>query len=274
MTKPDTRHDDDLQIFEASGPPPLPADAATGRVTHDGASIWYADCGQGPAVILLHGGLGNAGNWGCQVGPLRDAGYRVILIDSRGHGRSSRDARPYSYALMGGDVLAVMDRLELHKAATIGWSDGACTALLLGHRHPDRIAGVFYFGCNMDDSGTLPFVLTPVIERCFSRHKQDYAALSPTPDDFDGFVEAVGLMQRTQPNYTAADLAEIHVPVTVAQAAGDEFIRPEHAAYIAGTIPGAALVELPGVTHFAPVQRPEVFNAAVLAFLMRLPRWA
>jgi pimeloyl-ACP methyl ester carboxylesterase len=58
--------------------------------------------------------------------------------------------------------------------------------------------------------------------------------------------------------------------VTVAQAERDEFIRPEHARYIAASIPGARHVHLPGVSHFAPVQRPALFNAAVLDFLAGL----
>ena len=62
-------------------------------------------------------------------------------------------------------------------------------------------------------------------------------------------------MQRDQPNYSAADLATITVPVTVAQAENDEFIEPEHAEYIARTIPGARFELLAGVSHFAPVQR-------------------
>ena len=262
--------DDNLERFDAVGAAPLPLGARTGYVANDGASIWYADHGAGPAVILLHGGLGNSGNFGYQAAPLVEAGYRTIFIDSRGHGRSTRDDRPYSYDLMATDVLAVMDALSVEKASIIGWSDGACIGLVLGRRHPDRIAGVFFFACNMDNSGTLPFEMTPLIERCFSRHKQDYAVLSPTPEKFGKFVEAVGLMQRTQPEYSVDDLAQIAVPVSIVQAEADEFIRPEHAAYLARTIPRAKLVILPGVTHFAPVQRPDLFNDAVLAFLRDL----
>ena len=266
--------DDDLKRFEASGTLPLPAAARTGHVENDDASIWYTCCGSGPAVILLHGGLGNSGNWGHQIAPLVEAGYRVVAIDSRGHGRSTRDDRPYSYHLMSTDVLAVMDALAIEKAAIVGWSDGACTGMILGHHHPDRVAGILFFGCNVDPSGTLPFEMAPLIERCFSRHKQDYAALSPTPERFDEFVEAVGLMQRTQPDYSAAQLAEINVPMTFLHADGDEFIRREHAEYLARTVPDAKLVVLSGVTHFAPVQRPDMFNEVVLEFLQGLPKWA
>lgn len=85
------------------------------------------------------------------------AGYRPIVIDSRGHGRSTRDAQPYAYTRMASDVRAVMDALHIDRAAFIGWSDGACVALTLAMQTPERAAGVFFFGCNMDPSGTTPF---------------------------------------------------------------------------------------------------------------------
>ena len=260
--------DDDLSKFAADGAPHLPEEAAEGYVRHDGARIWFATYGSGPPVVLLHGGLGHSGNWGYQVAPLVTAGYRAVLIDSRGHGRSTRDARPFTYELMTTDVLAVLDELELGRAALVGWSDGACIALLLATQAPERIAGVFFFACNMDPSGTKEEIdFTPVVERCFSRHVEDYARLSDTPDEFQAFAEAVGLMQQTQPNWTTQDLASVRVPVTVVHSERDEFIKREHAEYLAQSIPGAQLVILPDVSHFAPLQRPELFNAAVLDFV-------
>ena len=259
--------DDELHRFEAEGAAPLPQTEVESHVDHDGARIWYASYGSGAPVILLHGGLGNSGNWGYQVPALIDAGHQVIVIDSRGHGRSTRDERPYTYELMASDVLAVMDRLKIDKAAMVGWSDGACIGMVLGKTHPERVSGVFFFACNMDPSGTKEFVATPIIERCFSRHKKDYAALSATPDKFDAFVEAVGLMQRTEPNYTVKDLTEINVPVVIVQSEHDEFIKQEHADYLVRHIPSAELILLPGVSHFAPLQRPAQFNASLLGFL-------
>jgi pimeloyl-ACP methyl ester carboxylesterase len=263
--------DGDLVRFEADGAAPLPVADVEGQLEHDGARIWYATYGEGPPVILLHGGLGHSGNWGYQVPALVGSGYRVVVIDSRGHGRSTRDERPYTYVRMASDVLAVMDALEIERAVFVGWSDGACIALILGATVPDRVAGVFYFACNMDPGGVKPFEATPALERCFNRHMKDYAALSPTPDQFKPFADAIGLMQRTQPDYSRQDLARIRVPVAIAQAEFDEFIRPEHARYLARSIPGAELILLPGVSHFAPLQRPGLFNAAVLEFLGKVP---
>jgi len=264
--------DDDLTRFAAHGAAPLPDAVEQGHVEHDGARIWYAAFGAGTPVVLLHGGLGHGGNWAYQVPALMAAGYRPIVIDSRGHGRSTRDARPYTYVRMASDVRAVMDALGIDRAAFIGWSDGACIALVLAMQSPERAAGVFFFGCNMDPSGAKPFQPPPVIDRCFSRHRQDYAVLSATPGDFDAFVAAVTEMMQTQPNATGAELGAIRVPVTIVQSEHDEFIRPEHAQYLARTIPGACFVLLPGVSHFAPLQRPALFNDAVLAFLSGLPQ--
>ena len=264
-------YDDDLRKFEADGAGALPVANDQGYVEHDGARIWYATYGSGAPVLLLHGGLGHSGNWGYQVPALAKYGYRAVLIDSRGHGRSTRDSRPFMYELMASDVLAVMDELHLEKAAVAGWSDGACIALILAMKAPVRVAGVFFFGCNMDPSGLKEIAEpNPILDRCLGRHAKDYARLSATPDQFKAFTEAVGLMMKTQPNYSASDLAEIRTPVTIVQSEHDEFIKREHAEYLARSIPNAEFVVLTGVSHFAPLQRPEQFNDALLAFLRRI----
>lgn len=264
--------DDDLVRFEADGALPLPDTNDQGYVENDGARIWYASYGSGAPVILLHGGLGHSGNWGYQVPALVRNGYRAILIDSRGHGRSTRDGRLYTYELMASDVSAVMDVLDLENAALVGWSDGACIAMVLASKSPARAAGVFFFACNMDPSGTKEVEFTPILKRCIGRHVKDYERLSATPDQFDEFSEAVSLMQRTQPNYSATDLAQISVPVAIVHSEHDEFIKREHAEYLARSIPNAEFIHLPGVSHFAPLQRPGQFNMAMLAFLGRVLR--
>jgi len=265
--------DDELKHFETHGAAALPETDDQGYVEHDGARIWYAAYGSGAPVILLHGGLGHSGNWGYQVPALLDAGYQVVVIDSRGHGRSTRDAQPYSYELMASDVLAVMDTLRLDKAAFVGWSDGACIALILANLAPARVTGVFFFACNMDPGGAKEFVPGAIVDRCFARHVRDYADLSATPDQFGALAEAVGLMQRTQPNYSAANLAGIRAPVTIVQSEHDEFIKLDHAEYLARSIPGAELIILAGVSHFAPLQRPDQFNAVMRAFVDKVLGW-
>ncbi len=99
--------DDDLALFAADGAPPLPTSSAEGWVEHEGARIRYHACGRGSPVILLHGGLGHGGNWGHQVPDLLALGHEAIVVDSRGHGRSTRDGRPLTCERISAQSVAV-----------------------------------------------------------------------------------------------------------------------------------------------------------------------
>src|SRR6202140_4895137 len=79
--------------------PSLPTAAESGYAPVNGIKIWYATFGEGEPVILLHGGLANADYWGNQVRELAKR-FRVVVMDSRGHGRSTRNDAPYGYDLM------------------------------------------------------------------------------------------------------------------------------------------------------------------------------
>ncbi|MEX1827386.1 alpha/beta fold hydrolase [Luteibacter sp. CQ10] len=273
-----TFRDDDLAYLEAHGTPSLPTPLASGYVDNEHARIWYATFGDGPPVVLLHGGLGNSNNWGYQVPALVEAGYTAIVIDSRGQGRSTRDDRPYSYPLMASDTRAVMDALGVARAAFVGWSDGADIALVLSHDTPDRSAGVFFFACNVDATGTRPFQPSAVIDRIYEHHVAEHEALSPNAkgaaagglSDFEAMRDDLGVMQADQPGYGPEQLGQVTVPVWSVLGEHDEFIERGHAEYIARTIPGARFVLLPEVSHFAPLQRPATFNRTVLRFLAEL----
>ena len=124
----------------------------SGYAPINGIQIWYAAYGHGQPVILLHGGLGNSNYWGNQV-PILAQHYRVIVMDSRGHGRSTRDNRSYSYDLMASDVLSLMDFLKIKKVAIIGWSDGAIVGLYIAIYHPERLTKLFAYAANSDPTG-------------------------------------------------------------------------------------------------------------------------
>lgn len=247
---------------------PLPMPGSSGRVEHDGARIWYTTCGSGAPVILLHGALGSSEDWGNQVSALIESGRRVILIDSRGHGRSTRDAKPFAYERMAFDVVAVMDSLNVETAAVAGWSDGAIIGLTMAMKFPARVTRALAFGGNTDLNGVKTVSPDdPLIPKLLNEAAKTYARLSDTPAEFDAFRTAVFRMMETQPNYSAGDLAGIRIPVTIVHAEHDEFIKGEHAEYVARSIPGAKLVVLPGASHFAPWQIPEQFNETMLGFL-------
>jgi pimeloyl-ACP methyl ester carboxylesterase len=249
-------------------PVPLPPPKTSGFVGHDGARIYWASYGVGAPVILLHSGLANSEYWGDQVPALTQAGYRAIVIDSRGHGRSSRDARAFTYELMASDVVAVMDALKVRRAAIVGWSDGAIIGLVMALRDPVRVTKVFAFAANMDPGGVRTDVgNSPVFSRYDTEAASAYARLSPTPDDFPAFSAAIETMWATEPHYTSADLARIATPVAIVDGDHDEAIKREHTEYLARSIPEARLIILPGVSHFAMLQDPPLFNAVMLRFL-------
>ncbi len=234
--------------------------------------MYYAIYGGGNeawgTVILLHGGLGHSDIWGYQIPALIAAGYRVVVADSRGHGRSTRSDQPFGYALMASDVAALMSSLKIGKAAIIGWSDGGIIGLELAMHHADKVSKVFAFGANTNVAGTrADGADNPVFKQYIQNMGNEYARLSPTPAEYEAFVAQIAQMWATQPNYTNEQLAGIHVPVVIADGDHDEAIRQEHNHEMAGLIPGAGLTLFKDTSHFAFVQRPDAFNAALLEFL-------
>ena len=250
-------------------PAPMPALASQGYVEREGARIWYGVVGQGSPVVMLHGGLGASDHWGAEARALVDDHHQVILIDSRGHGRSTRDPHPLTYVKMAADVLAVMDAAGVKRADVVGWSDGAIIGLILAMQHPERLDAVYAFGANMDLKGFNPTgALSPALPQADKSLRALYARTSKTPGDYDNFFRWVLTMQATQPTYSAADLARIHGPrIAIVDAEHEEFITRAHTDYLARTIPGARLIILPGVSHFAPLQAPETFSRSMIGFL-------
>src|SRR5262245_57004214 len=100
--------------------PTLPKADRSGLAPINGVKVWYAVFGHGEPVILLHGGLANSDYWGLQV-PVLAKRYQVVVMDSRGHGRSTQDERSIGYDLMASDVIGLMDFLKIKMAALIGW---------------------------------------------------------------------------------------------------------------------------------------------------------
>jgi len=252
--------------------PHLPKPAAEGYAPVDGIELHFESFGQGDPVILLHGGLANVNYWGNQVPELAKH-HRVIVVDSRGHGRSTRDDQRYTYELMARDVIGLMDQLKLPKAEIVGWSDGAIIGLELAIHYPERIRGVFAFAANFNPSGVTEdldknVTFNSFIERC----RTEYAELSATPDGYQGFLDAITKMWDTEPNLPPDTLRAIHVPVTIADGDHDEAIKRAHTEEMAALIPGAGLLIQPDVSHFSMLQDPAQFTADVEHFLTKLPK--
>ena len=246
--------------------PSLPKPAQSGYAPVNGIRIWYATFGRGEPVLLLHGGLANSNYWGNQVPPLART-YRVIVMDSRGHGRSTRDERPFGYDLMAADVLGLMDFLQLTKATIVGWSDGAILGLDIAIHHPERLTKLFAFAANSDPSGVADIAHSPVFNAYIARAEKEYQALSPTPDGYKSFLDQISKMWETQPNLSVDELHSIAVPVWIVDADHDEAIKRENTEFMASAIPNAGLLLQPQVSHFSFLQDPRQFTSDVLHFL-------
>jgi pimeloyl-ACP methyl ester carboxylesterase len=246
--------------------PVLPKPDASGILPINGVGVWYAEFGHGAPVILVHGGLANSDYWGLQV-PALAAHYHVIVLDSRGHGRSTRNDAPIGYDLMASDVLALMDYLHIHQAALIGWSDGAIIGLDIAINHPDRLTRLFAFAANSDPSGVKDVGKSPVFSAYIRRAEKEYALISPTPKQFNAFLANIEKMWATEPHFTDDQLRGIKVPTWIVDGDHDEAIKRENTDHIAAMVPGAGELILPAVSHFACLQDPAMFNESLQHFL-------
>ncbi len=140
---------------------------------------------------MLHGGFVNANVWGDQVKALAPR-HTAIVMDSRGHGRSTRNSQPYSYDLMADDVVGLMDALKLSGADVVGWSDGANIALDIAIRHPDRVGKIFEFGPNVSPSGMKDDAdKNATVAAVGQQAKEQDQKYSSTPKDFQAFADAL-----------------------------------------------------------------------------------
>jgi pimeloyl-ACP methyl ester carboxylesterase len=247
----------------------MPEPVSTGMAPVNGIEMYYATYGAGDPVLLIHGGLGHADLWGGQVADLMKD-HLVIVADSRGHGRSTRTEEPFGYDLMATDYLALLDYLEIPKVDLVGWSDGGIIGLDIAMSHPERLNHLFAHAANITTDGVDPSVADDAVFGAYiGAMAVAYGRLSPTPDQFDPFVAQISNMWATQPNWTDAQVAAITVPVAVVAGEYDEAILRAHTEKIASLIPGAKLVILPGVSHFAMLQAPDEYTAAIRALIDR-----
>ena len=104
---------------------------------------------------------------------------------------------------MADDYLALLDHLGIDQVALVGWSDGGIIGLDIAIRHPERLSRLFAFAANYTPEGVKASVANdPTFNAYIARAGEDYARLSPTPDEFDAFVEQISQMWATEPNYS------------------------------------------------------------------------
>ncbi len=249
--------------------PQLPKADESGLAPVNSINLFYAvfnKAGKDP-VILLHGGFVSSDVWGFEVPRLMKT-HQVIVVDNRGHGRSTMTSQPFSYKLMAGDVLQLMDYLKIKKTSIIGWSDGGIIGMILAIEHADRINKLFTFGANYNQAGYKTEEPDSVQSATFmARAQENYHKVSPTPDNFTGLKKAIGKMYSTEPDLKPEQLKTIKSPTVIAYGQYEQFIKSEHFQELAKLIPHAKLVVIPNVGHGGPLQDPVRFHQAVSSLL-------
>ena len=250
-------------------PAALPMADQSGLAPVDDIQMWYAvfNKGGGNPVLLIHGGLENGDTWGNQVAQLAMT-REVIIADSRGHGRSTRSGKPFGYQLMADDYLGLLDHLMVDKVALVGWSDGGIIGLDIAMRHPERLTRLWAYGANFNIDGLVPgFDKDPLFSEAIANAGERYSRVSPTPNEYTAFVEAISAMWNSQPDYTAEQLGQITTPAMIVDGEHDEAIQREHTGELARLVPGARLLIMPGVSHFGHLQNSELYNTYLIGFL-------
>ncbi|MCG8558933.1 MAG: alpha/beta fold hydrolase [Hyphomicrobiales bacterium] len=248
------------------------------RFDSDGIEIAYLDEGEGDPVLLIHGFATNvAMNWVASgwVRTLRDAGYRVIAYDNRGHGESEKlyDIEAYGAPLMAGDALRLLDHLEIGRADVMGYSMGARIAAFLTLEAPERVRSAVFagLGINMVRGVGAPGPIARALE---APSAGDVA--NETARSFRLFAESTGgdlkalaaCMRSAREKITAEAMATLRLPVLVAVGENDVIGGP--AAELAALIAGAEALEIPGRDHLRAIP-DRVYKKGVLAFLARRP---
>ncbi len=214
--------------------------------------------GTGEALILLHGNGEDSGHFKYQMEEF-SSDYRVIALDTRGHGRTPRGDAPFTIRQFAEDLAAFMDRLDINSAHILGFSDGANIAMCFAAKYPHRVKKLILNGGNLNTKGVkastqIPIELGYRIAKLFSS-KSAQAKKN---------TEILSLMIN-QPNISVQELRQITAE-TLVIAGTKDMIKEKHTRFIANHIKNSRLCFIDG-DHFITSKNPAAFNHAVSKFL-------
>lgn len=176
---------------EGSGTPYGNDTAAGHYVRAADARIYYEVYGEGPVIVVFHGGgLGCPYELGRIIDELRE-NHRVVVVSSRGHGRSEIGHGPMSLRQKAEDMLAVMEQVTDRPAALLGFSDGAYTALEVAALRPQAVERVVAIGAGTLERGFFPEELPLAgLEKMDKAYVEQMRALAPEPERLGEFLNA------------------------------------------------------------------------------------
>ena len=284
MVGPDSRGS--IRAVRSPPWPPVPPfempPARTVRVADRGEFFLRDTGGDGPVVMLLHGWMASADlNWSAAYGDLQEAGYRVLAIDHRGHGRGLRPIERFRLSDCAADAAAVLRELSAAPATVVGYSMGGAIAQLVAHEQPDVVSGLVL-------SGTAQHWQEPEIKRRFRGLGLLGLSLAVAPRaSWQAGFKRVGLeisprsvwLHSELMRHSAADIAEagrelgrfdsrpwahtVQAPVAVALTSRDELVSPSKQHELAAAY-RAQVFEAP-VRHIELGIHAEKYNPALLA---------
>lgn len=217
------------------------------------------EAGEGEPLVLLHGNGEDGTYFAHQIKHFSQR-FRVLALDTRGHGRSPRGEAPFTIRQFTRDLLAFLDARGIERAHLLGFSDGGNIALVFALAHPERVGKLVLNGANLNTRGVKRSVQVPI--ELGYRMARLFAGLSAKAR---ANAEMLGLMVN-DPNVAPEELAALTAP-TLVIAGENDMIREDHTRLIAERIPNARLAFVPG-DHFVAAKNPAAFNREVERFLL------
>ena len=224
-------------------------------------SLNFTEKGYGAPLILLHGNGESSGYFVNQIDRFANE-YRVIAVDTRGHGASPRGNKPFTLETFADDLKNLLDSLNIEKANILGFSDGGNIAVIFALKYPERVASLVLNGANLFPSGLKSSFLIPVKVLFVV-----FSLLSHFSRRAKRRSELLYLMAK-QPNIQPERLSSIKCPVLVI-AGTQDVIKEKHTKLIAASLPDSSLCFLKGGHSIAKTNSVE-FNSAVEKFLSSL----
>jgi pimeloyl-ACP methyl ester carboxylesterase len=230
---------------------------------------YYEVYGEGEPLVLLHGGLATAESWAMQVPTLAER-YRVYVPERRGSGRTPDVAGPITYEMMAADTAAFLEAAGTGAAYLVGWSDGAVVGMLVALRRPELVRKLVVIGQYFNFDVQVP-EFRAMIEYWGSSLPEAlhevYDRVSPDgPEHFPVVLEKMMRMWREEPDIALSERAGVRAPVLLMQG-DDDIVKVEHSATLAATLPDTQLAVIPGSSHMAPLEKPDLVNRLILGFL-------
>lgn len=250
-------------------------DHSDGRsVTCGDATLYVEERGMpgAPALLLLHGGFGNLEDFNGLV-PSLAASFRLIGIDSRGHGRSSLGSTPLSYALLADDLAQVIDTLGLEEYHILGFSDGGIAAYRYAARQDPRLGKLLTVGASWEMSEAEPAwellsgMTAELWQGLFPASYQAYRRLNPQPD-FDRLAAAVLTMwcDLGPDGHPGPLMSWVACDTLVVRGDDDPLTSLASLARLRGEKADVHLLNIPFAEHVAFDDAPDIFLPALGRF--------